>query len=70
MSKFNTVGSKAKFRHAKRWTLYTNFLMQEYNFTDLHSEIFPEPIQYENGFIAPPTGPHLGIELNEKVVQR
>ena len=51
-------------------TCSPNFLIQEYNFTDLHSEIFMEPIKYENGFITPPTGPGLGVELNEKVVQR
>jgi galactonate dehydratase len=51
-------------------TCSPNFLIQEYNFTDLHSEILLDPIRYENGFITPPTGPGLGIELNEKVVQR
>lgn len=51
-------------------TCSPNFLIQEYNFTDLHSEILVDPIRYENGFITPPTGPGLGIELNEAVVQR
>ena len=51
-------------------TCSPNFLIQEYNFTDLHSEIFEEPIKYENGFITPPAGPGLGIKLNEKVVRR
>jgi 2-dehydro-3-deoxyphosphogalactonate aldolase len=51
-------------------TCSPNFLIQEYNFTDLHSEIFVEPIKYENGYITPPAGPGLGIELNEKVVRR
>ena len=51
-------------------TCSPNFLIQEYNFTDLHSEILRDPIRYEKGFITPPTGPGLGIELNEKVVQR
>jgi 2-dehydro-3-deoxyphosphogalactonate aldolase len=47
-----------------------NFLIQEYNFTNLHSEILINPIKYENGFITPPTKPGLGIELNEKVLKR
>ena len=51
-------------------TCSPNFLIQEYNYTDLHSEILADPIRYENGFITPPTGPGLGIELNETVVRR
>ena len=51
-------------------TCSPNFLIQEYNFTDLHNEILVNPIKYENGFITPPTGPGLGVELNEKVVKR
>lgn len=51
-------------------TCSPNFLIQEYNVNDLHSEIFVEPIVFENGYITPPTGPGLGIELNKAVVQR
>ncbi len=51
-------------------TCSPNFLIQEYNYTDLHSEILMDPIRYENGFITPPTGPGLGVELDEKVVKR
>jgi len=51
-------------------TCSPNFLIQEYNFTDLHSEIFEEPIKYENGYITPPTGPGLGVKLKENVVRR
>lgn len=47
-----------------------NFLIQEYNYTDLHSDILVDPIRFENGFITPPTGPGLGVELNEAVVQK
>jgi 2-dehydro-3-deoxyphosphogalactonate aldolase len=47
-----------------------NFLIQEYNVTDLHSEIFVEPITFERGFIIPPSGPGLGVELDEAVVKR
>jgi len=51
-------------------TCSPNFLIQEYNNTDLHSDILVDPIRYENGFITPPTGPGLGVELNEKVLKR
>ena len=51
-------------------TCSPNFLVQEFNTNDLHSEIFVEPIVIENGFITPPTGPGLGVELNEAVVSR
>jgi galactonate dehydratase len=51
-------------------TCSANFLIQEYNVNELHNEIFKEPIQFENGFITPPTGPGLGVELNDDVVKR
>jgi 2-dehydro-3-deoxyphosphogalactonate aldolase len=51
-------------------TCSPNFLIQEYNYTDLHSDILINPIKYENGVITPPKGAGLGIELNEKVVER
>ncbi|HJN46102.1 MAG: mandelate racemase/muconate lactonizing enzyme family protein [Vicinamibacterales bacterium] len=51
-------------------TCSPNFLVQEFNTNDLHSEIFVDPITIENGFITPPTGPGLGVELNEAVVRR
>jgi 2-dehydro-3-deoxyphosphogalactonate aldolase len=51
-------------------TCSPNFLIQEYNVNDLHSEIFMEPIRFEQGYIIPPRGPGLGVELNEAVVQR
>jgi galactonate dehydratase len=51
-------------------TCSPNFLIQEWNVNDLHSEIFVEPITFENGTITPPTGPGLGVELNEEVVAR
>ncbi len=47
-----------------------NFLIQEYNGGDLHNDIFKEPIRFENGVITPPTGPGLGIELDEAVVKK
>ena len=51
-------------------TCSPNFMIQEYNVNDLHSEIFTEPIKFERGFITPPAGPGLGVELNEEVVAR
>jgi L-alanine-DL-glutamate epimerase-like enolase superfamily enzyme len=35
-----------------------------------HSEIFKEPITFENGYITPPCGPGLGVELDETVAAR
>ena len=51
-------------------TCSPNFLIQEYNGTSLHNDIFKEPIRFENGFITPPTGPGLGVELDEAVVKK
>jgi 2-dehydro-3-deoxyphosphogalactonate aldolase len=51
-------------------TCSPNFMIQEYNVNDLHKEIFTEPIQFESGYIIPPTGPGLGVELNEEIVKR
>lgn len=51
-------------------TCSPNFLIQEYNVNALHSELFMEPILFENGYIIPPTGPGLGVELDEAVVKR
>ncbi|MEM7133241.1 MAG: mandelate racemase/muconate lactonizing enzyme family protein [Chloroflexota bacterium] len=51
-------------------TCSPNFLIQEFNTNDLHSEIFAEPIRLENGYITPPAKPGLGVELDEEVVKR
>lgn len=51
-------------------TCSPNFMIQEYNVGPLHREIFVKPITVENGYITPPTGPGLGVELNEAVVKR
>jgi galactonate dehydratase len=51
-------------------TCCPNFLIQEFNTNQLHSDILMEPITIQKGFITPPTKPGLGIELNEKVLQR
>ena len=36
-------------------------------FDGFHAEILREPIQWEDGYIIPPTKPGLGVELNEEV---
>jgi 2-dehydro-3-deoxyphosphogalactonate aldolase len=51
-------------------TCSPNFMIQEYNANDLHREMFIEPIVFENGHIIPPTGPGLGVELNEEVLRK
>jgi galactonate dehydratase len=51
-------------------TCSANFMIQEFNTNDLHSEILVEPIKFEQGYITPPTKPGLGVELNEAVVKR
>lgn len=51
-------------------TCSPNFLIQEFNVNDLHHQIFVEPLRFENGCITPPTGPGLGVELDEKVLAR
>ena len=50
-------------------TCSPNFLIQESieTFGGFHTEIVKEPIQWENGYIIPPTKPGLGIELDETV---
>ena len=49
-----------------------NFLLQET--IDMcggfHAEILKKPIKWENGYIIPPTGPGLGVELNEEVAAK
>jgi len=49
-----------------------NFLIQESieTFGDLYTRILKEPIQWQDGYIIPPTKPGLGIELNEEVMAK
>ncbi|MCZ6680523.1 MAG: mandelate racemase/muconate lactonizing enzyme family protein [Candidatus Poribacteria bacterium] len=49
-------------------TCSPNFLIQEYNVTSLHSDLFTTPIEFKEGYIIPPTGPGLGLEFNEEVL--
>ena len=50
-------------------TCSPNFMIQEANQGPLHKTIFKEPLVFENGYIIPPTGPGLGVELDEEVVK-
>ena len=53
-------------------TCSPNFLIQESieTFGGFYGEVLKEPIQWQDGFIIPPTKPGLGIELNEEVAER
>jgi 2-dehydro-3-deoxyphosphogalactonate aldolase len=53
-------------------TCSPNFLIQESIETwgGLHAEILKKPILWEDGYIIPPTGPGLGVELDEEVAAR
>ncbi|MFN8525304.1 MAG: mandelate racemase/muconate lactonizing enzyme family protein [Chloroflexota bacterium] len=64
------VGPIAAAAAVQLGTCSPNFYIQEFNSGALHNEIFTNPIKFENGFIVPPTGPGLGLELNEEVVRR
>jgi galactonate dehydratase len=48
-----------------------NFLIQESigRLDGFHAEILKTPIQWEDGYIIPPTGPGLGVELDEDVAR-
>jgi galactonate dehydratase len=50
-------------------TCSPNFLIQEgiEMWGGFHAEIVQEPLQWEKGYIIPPTRPGLGVELNEEV---
>ena len=53
-------------------TCSPNFLILEgvKDWRDFYSEILTEPIQWENGYVIPPTKPGLGVELNENVANK
>jgi 2-dehydro-3-deoxyphosphogalactonate aldolase len=50
-------------------TCTPNFLIQEgiLDWTGFHAQILKRPIQWQDGFIIPPTEPGLGVELDEAV---
>lgn len=53
-------------------TCSPNFLIQEsiQTWGGFHTEILIEPIQWQDGYIIPPTKPGLGVELNEAVAAK
>ncbi|MBE7555304.1 MAG: mandelate racemase/muconate lactonizing enzyme family protein [Anaerolineales bacterium] len=53
-------------------TCSPNFLIQEsiQTWGGFYAEILQEPIQWQDGYIIPPTKPGLGVELNEEVAAR
>lgn len=50
-------------------TCTPNFLILESieQWQGFHSDILKKPMQWENGYVIPPTDPGLGVELNEEV---
>jgi len=53
-------------------TCSPNFLIQEsiQTWGGFHAEILKKPIQWQDGYIIPPTEPGIGVELNEEVAAR
>jgi galactonate dehydratase len=52
-------------------TCSPNFLIQEsiLDFGGFHSQILKRPIDWQEGYIIPPSAPGLGVELNEAVAE-
>jgi len=50
-------------------TCTPNFLILEGigRWDGIHGELLTEPIRWEDGYVLPPTGPGLGVELDEAV---
>jgi L-alanine-DL-glutamate epimerase-like enolase superfamily enzyme len=50
-------------------TCSPNFLILEgiLDWTGFHAQILKKPIQWQDGFVIPPTEPGLGVELDEAV---
>jgi galactonate dehydratase len=67
---FALVGPIAAAAAVQLDTCCPNFLIQEFNVTQLNFDILMEPLTLQKGFITPPTKPGLGVELNDKVVQQ
>ncbi len=53
-------------------TCSPNFLIQEsiQTWGGFHAEILKEPLQWQDGYIIPPTKPGLGVELDEEVAAK
>jgi 2-dehydro-3-deoxyphosphogalactonate aldolase len=52
-------------------TCSPNFLILESieDWGGFHSAILKTPIQFDSGYVVPPTAPGLGVELNEDVAR-
>ncbi|WP_343564705.1 mandelate racemase/muconate lactonizing enzyme family protein [Kiloniella sp. b19] len=52
-------------------TASPNFLIQESikQFDDFHAQILKKPLQWEEGYLIPPTEPGIGVELDEDVAR-
>lgn len=52
--------------------MFPNFLILEsiQTWDGFHAEILTRPIRWEDGYVIPPSGPGLGVELNEAVAAR
>jgi galactonate dehydratase len=64
-----TLGLAATLQVA---AMIPNFLITEYfvNFEARAQEIMTTPFQVDNGYIALPTGPGLGVELRQEILER
>ncbi len=53
-------------------TCSPNFLILEgiKRWRGFHAEMLLQPIQWQNGYVIPPSTPGLGVELNDKVISR
>ncbi len=53
-------------------TCSPNFLIQESieDWGGFHAEILESPVEWEEGYIIPPTAPGIGVELDEAVAER
>ena len=45
-----------------------NFLILETILSDFHDAVVREPLEWDAGWMMPPTGPGLGVELNHDIV--
>ena len=52
-------------------TCSPNFLILEgiFNWQGFHADILTQPVRFEDGYVIPPTGAGLGIELNEALAE-
>ena len=53
------------------WAVLPNFLILEsiQDWGGFHAELLKTPMQWEDGWVIPPTAPGLGVELDEEVAR-